>query len=217
MRFLLIFTRGQLYFENNLTEKHLKCSTCIGDWLTHYQVESTERVKINAFSYSGVVVGYHSVPPQLAWWGVVLGKTEESLWSDLSTTISTSIAGFTYGLPTFCFINTADHDILVRVGQVVANLYPMDNDMILTLSTNGVPLWWSRRHRRLQNPYPLHIYQQYFLWHGKRELGLANKMGIPSKVKVDTDNDPDRLWLRGFDEWNSLAFTSALHRYTVIP
>jgi hypothetical protein len=134
--FLFDCEKGVLQFKNG---NHLNCSAGSPARHRSYQARVMESVIIQPHSFSCLPVDtrQNQVPPE--WRHNVLCERSDDLWEDYGLTIVEGTVDFTKGPRTLCVINPSDEEIIVRTGQVVASLSPMDRAVVTRSLSNSSP------------------------------------------------------------------------------
>ncbi len=81
-----------------------------------------KRVLIKPQSFAPVEVGTCNSMPPHEWSSTVLHTCTDSLWEENGATMLQDLVDFTKGPMTVCVINLTEHDLILKSGQVVADL-----------------------------------------------------------------------------------------------
>ena len=96
-----------------------------------------EHVIIKPYSYAGIPMGTRrSIIPH-EWRHNILCESLESLWEDYGLTIVEGSVDYTKGPATLCVINLGDAEVVIKAGQIIAKLSPMDDKVKTSNLTNS--------------------------------------------------------------------------------
>ena len=130
MNLRLDFAAGLLHFDERFSKKPLNCVTGRANRLDAYQLRTTERVRIKAGHYAGVMVGTRGCNIPKEWRDNAIAECSDELWEIHGVTMSDALFDCSKGARPVVLINTNEHDVTLRKGTVIANLSPYDAKVV---------------------------------------------------------------------------------------
>ncbi len=124
-KYVLCYDTGTIWCLDDPNQFALYCiPKCITQDNVYARV--LKRVVIKAQSFTPIEVGTHNSMPPQEWCSQVLSTCTDSLWTEFGATVLQGLDDFSKGPTTLCIISTTPPDLILKSGQIVANLSPIE-------------------------------------------------------------------------------------------
>ncbi len=135
-KFLHCYDTGTMWFQDYPDQTPLVCipKVIIPQEISYY-ARALKRVVVKPQSFTPVEVGpLNSMPPH-KWSSAVLCNCTDNLWEECDATMLQGLVDFTKGPATVCVIILTEHDLILKSGQVVEDLSPIELSSKRTTNT----------------------------------------------------------------------------------
>ncbi len=131
-KFVHCYETGTMWFQD---QTPLVCIAKVIPQEDSYYARVLKRVVIKAQSFAPGKVSTRNLMPPHKWCSTVLCICTDSLWEECGPTMLRGLVDFTKGPLTVCVINLTEHDLILKSGQVVADLSPIELSSKRTTNT----------------------------------------------------------------------------------
>ncbi len=125
-KYVLCYNTGAIWCLDDPNQSPLYC---IPKGITQddtFYARVLTKVVIKAQSFTPIEVGTHNSMPPEEWHSQVLCTSTDNLWTEFGATVLQGMVNFTKGPATLCIINTTPQDFILKSGQIVTNLAPIE-------------------------------------------------------------------------------------------